>query len=59
MDRQVLPTGVLVCTRCIGLGVLSARLGCGCLGVPGMDVMAAATPALSRCSRHSGELYGG
>ena len=57
MYRQVLPkTGVLVCGRCIDAGVLSARLGCGCVAVPGMKVTAADVPGRSRCERHSGEM---
>ncbi len=57
MYRQVLPkTGTLVCGRCIDAGVLSARLACGCIGVPGMTVTEADMPSHSRCERHAGEL---
>ena len=58
MYRKVLGTGLLVCGRCVDAGVLMARLGCGCIGVPGMTVAVADRPGRSRCERHSGELSG-
>jgi hypothetical protein len=38
MIRHEMPGGRLVCTRCAETGILSQRLACGHMGIPGMTV---------------------
>lgn len=60
MIRNELPDGRLVCTRCAETGILSQRLACGHVGVPGMTVFMEGndgkTFVCERCSAHADEV---